>query len=137
MPELFAIFLMGSVASLVTGLLLLFMQLAKYRSGRLLMIQKNLQKIDLRWNDIEGGTEPLVAGSTEREIERARTTYILFCLFSMMLSWVGFFILLIIWISLKRLIVNKVEKQLFASELALLELERADVFQKVESLQKG
>lgn len=137
MPELFAIFLMGSVASLVTGLLLLFMQLAKYRSGRLLMIQKNLQKIDLRWNDIEGGTEPLVAGSTEREIERARTTYILFCLFSMMLSWVGFFILLIIWISLKRLIVSKVEKQLFASELALLELERADVFQKVESLQKG
>lgn len=137
MPELFAIFLLGSVASLVTGLIMLFLQLAKYRSGRLLMVQKNLQKIDLRWNDIEGDTEAFAAGSAEKEIERARTTYILFCLFGMMLSWAGFFILLIIWVSLKKLIVNKVERQLFASELAQLELERADVFQKVQSLQKA
>ena len=61
----------------------------------------------------------------------------LFCLFGMMLNWAGFFILLIIWVSIKKLIVNKLEKQLFTSELASLELDRAQVFQKIESLQKA
>ena len=137
MPELFAIFLLGSILSLITGLIMLFLQLAKYRSDRFLMVQKNLQKIDLRWNDLEGGTEPVAARSTENEIARARTTYILCCLFAMMFSWAGFFVLLLIWVSIKKLIVNKLEKQLFTSELALLELDRAQVFQKVQSLQKA
>lgn len=137
MPELFVIFILGSVVSLLTGLIMLFLQLAKYSSSRFIMVQKNLQKVNLRWNDLEGSTEPAVADSTAKEIEKARTTYILFCLFGMMLSWAGFFILLIIWVSIKKLIVNKLEKQLFTSELALIELDRAQVFQKIESLQKA
>lgn len=116
---------------------MLFLQLAKYSSSSFLMVQKNLQKVDLRWNDLEGSTEPVAADSTEKEIQKARTTYIVFCLFGTMLSWAGFLILLIIWVSIKKLIVNKLEKQLFTSELALLELDRSQVFQKMESLQKA
>ncbi len=132
MPELFFIFVLGSLVSLMTGGLLIFLQLSKYKSKNYLLLQKNLKKINLRWNDLEGDTETFSDVSEENEIQKARTTYILFCLVGVILSWLGFFILLIIWISIKKLIVNRLERQLFNSELISHELDGKFVEEKMQ-----
>jgi hypothetical protein len=131
-PELAAGFLVGAVFALATGLIFTLTQLSKYRSSQYLLIQKNLELIGLRWNDLEGCVGPIKEEFTSEqqtfyEVNKARTTYYLFTTAAVLLSWLGFVFLLLMWVSIKKLVRNRNEENLFASPLAFQALDAGRV----------
>ncbi|AGH95971.1 hypothetical protein [Pseudobdellovibrio exovorus] len=134
MPELALIFAAGCLASLITGLLFSFFQLSRYRWVKYRTLQKNLVKIGLRWNDLEGVVSDNEDGHTMAEYKKARTTYTIFTVVAVMLSWVGCALLLLIWISIRMLVKSGLETAIFASDLASQELTEAQVKEKWETL---
>ena len=127
MPELAAVFLLGSVLSLVTAGLFTFWQMQHYQSYKFQTLQKNLGKIGLRWNDLNSGAEEISEGREEKEKSRALLTYIIFGIIGVVLSWFGLFLLLMMWVSLKKLVKSRLEERIFDGELVLKDLEAPDV----------
>lgn len=134
MPELVALFSVGALLSLITGSLFAFLQMARYRSAAYQFVQGNLAKIGLRWNELEGGPGPYDDGLNRRELRRARTTYTVFTLIAVLLSWLGFVFLLLMWVSLRKLVKSRLESELFASELARGDLPAVTVTENWELL---
>ena len=137
MPELAALFLIGSTASLLTAVAFAYFQLSKYKSPSNLQLQKNLGLLRLRYNDIESSVESLNAEveNVETEIwqalkaekQKAQSTYILFGFFAVFLSWLGFVFLVLMWVSLAKLVRNRLEEALMSSELSKKDLPREQV----------
>lgn len=134
MPELAMMFLMGAVLSLITGALFTFQQMRFYKSFQFLTLQKNLQHIGLRWNDINSEPEDFSEGRQQKEIARARFSCLLFTFFAVFLSWFGFFLLLMLWVSLKVLVKSRLEKRIYQSELVLKEFDSIRVNEIWQSL---
>ena len=134
MPELAFVFIIGVLLSLVTGSCFTYLYLSKYKSPHYIVLQKNLIKINLRWNDLEGCTENFIEEANELEYVKARSTYMIFSLVCVILSWLGFVLLLIMWVSIEKLIKNKIEKEIFASEMVLKDLNSEQVLQRLEKI---
>ena len=131
MPELAAVFLLGSVFSLVTAALFTFWQMRHYSSLKFQTLQKNLAKIGLRWNDLNSGAEEVSEGHQklleEKERSRAFHTYLIFGTIGVVLSWFGLFLLLMMWVSLKKLVKSRLEERLFDGELVMKDLDAVEV----------
>lgn len=122
MPELAFIFVLGSVLALVAGVLFTLTQLSRYGSIPVRFLQQNLEKIQLRWNDLEGAVAPYENGVADREYRRARATYLTFTVIAVFMSWLGFIFLLLMWLSIRKLVKPRLETELFRSELAQRDL---------------
>lgn len=148
MPELAAAFAIGSLVSLLLGLAFTITQLSKYKSNNYKTLQANLDKIDLRWNDLEASVSPkiMIDGAEAEavkkanrkqlveEYKKARTTYAIFTIGAMALSWLGAMFLIVMWVSVKKLIKSRLERALFQSELTEKDLPREQVIQHWELL---
>lgn len=137
MPELAAGFAIGAALSLIASFLFAYFQLSKYRSLRYLNIQKNLAVIGFRWNDLEGRLEPDQPGANKREVSKARNTYIMFGAAATVLSWLGLFFLLLMWVSITKLVKNRLEIHIFDSVLAKAQQTENDIqafMQQLKSL---
>ena len=122
MPELAAAFSTGLVVSLITSLLFAFLQLKRYRSKPYLQLQKNLALINLQWNDLNGNLQDYNEKQVEAEIRKARHTYFFIGCMATILSWFGLFFLILMWVSVKKLIKNRLEVYLFSGDLAQTDL---------------
>lgn len=134
MPEIAIIFAAGCLISLITGLLFSYLQLSRYSWEKYRTLQKNLSTIQLRWNDLEGAISEYATGQTMAEYKKAQTTYTIFTVVAVMLSWLGFVLLLLIWFSIRKLVKSNLEDALFASDLAQQELGVNEVREKWETL---
>ena len=129
MPELAASFLVGATLAFLASVCFTYFQLAKYRSDGYLKLQNNLSKINLRWNDLEGSVEPFDSNANSIEIKKVKNTCLLFGIASVIFRWVGLFFLILMWVSLKKLVKNRLEMHLFRSDLAKAEQVQSDINQ--------
>ena len=127
MPELAAFFLLGALVTGLTGGLFTFWQLKHYRSEKYQTLQANLEKIGLRWNDLNSAPEDFSEGRFEKEKSRALLTYVIFSVIGVVLSWLGVILLLMMWVSLKKLVKSRLEERVYGGELVLSELPASDV----------
>lgn len=137
MPELAALFLMGSTASFLTALFFAYSQLSKYKSKSFLQLQKNLGLVQLRYSDIESSVQSLngdvenveaeIKNALQIDKQKAKSTYILFGFFAVFLSWLGLVFLVLMWVSLAKLVKNRLEEALMSSELSQKDLPREQV----------
>ena len=139
MPELAAITLVGSILSLIVGILFGIIEISRYNKTHYKTLQQNLALINLRWNDLEGAAENLPIGRQqelhEKEIRKAKRTYMIFTFAGVLLSWLGLFLLILMWISVKKLIKNRLERNVFNSNLVTEVLKPDQVTEKWQSLQ--
>ena len=133
MPEVAGFYAAGLLLSLILGVWFGIKQCSRYYSKSYLLLQKNLQRINLRWNDLNLSVESLhpLATSGEQqgaeEYHKAKISMIFFIAAMTILSWLGLVFLTVIWISLRVLAKPKLETELFASALAKQELADEDV----------
>lgn len=94
-----------------------------YRRSDYLILQSNLNQVGKRWSQLSGRVELLSESVTdEEEKQKVQTTFILFGFAAVVLSWLGFIFLVLIWVSIKKFLNNRLEEALFSSELASKEL---------------
>ncbi|MCC2680376.1 MAG: hypothetical protein K0R29_2952 [Pseudobdellovibrio sp.] len=118
MPELAAGYCIGAALSLVTTFLFFYTHLKIYKNPRYRTLQNNLQLLKVRWSEIDGRLEKFSEGAEEEEVSRAKNSFLIFGIFAVILSWAGLFFLLLMWFSIKKLVKNRLEDYLFASEAA-------------------
>jgi len=122
MPELAAGFCIGAAFSLITSFLFFYSHLQVYKSPHYRTLQNNLQLLNVRWSEIEGRLEKYEDGAESMEISRSKSSFLIFGVFAVLLSWVGLFFLLLMWFSIKKLVKNRLEDYLFGSEAAQKQL---------------
>lgn len=137
MPELAAFYLAGLTVSLIVGVLFGLKQRSRYHSIQYEQLQKNLRRINLRWNDLNLSVEELKSSELDlektseqlqkEEYQKARISTILFVGFAAVLSWLGLIFLILIWVSLRVLGKSRTERNLFSSPLATSELDQKAV----------
>lgn len=117
MPELAAIFTIGLFCSLLLTLTHYFMVARKVNSAGWIQLQKNLILIGSYWSEARGALEKHEAGLVELDLQRFyRQIWILGGLL-VMLSWLGFFLQILIIISLRYFLRSRTELKLFNSIL--------------------
>lgn len=123
MPELAAFYSVGVLCSFIATLFFAITEMGFYRRSDYLILQSNLNQVGKRWSQLSGRVELLSESVTdEEEKQKVQTTFILFGFAAVVLSWLGFIFLVLIWVSIKKFLNNRLEEALFSSELASKEL---------------
>src|SRR4051794_33035667 len=100
MPELALSFCVGAVLSLICSILFYYFQTSRYHLAEFKVLQENLKLINFRWNDLEGRLEKWDESAEQKEVQKAKNTYLLFSIAAVVLSWLGLFFLILMWVSL-------------------------------------
>ena len=103
MPELAFIAALGGLLSLCFGSFVLFRELNKFKKADYQQLQKNLKQLHKRWNDIKGEIEEDQPDREQDEIKKTWSTFLIMTFVAFILSWVGFFFFMIIYVSFKKL----------------------------------
>lgn len=116
-PEFIALF-MGMFACWGTTLLYILWNARKSRREKLLCIHRNLQKINLAWSNNEAAFKPAAEVNFKKETLSEYKWFLVAGGVLSFASWLGFFILGVLIISLEYLAKPRLEKALFLSPLA-------------------
>ncbi|OFZ28957.1 MAG: hypothetical protein A2622_12725 [Bdellovibrionales bacterium RIFCSPHIGHO2_01_FULL_40_29] len=136
MPELAAFYIVGSVGSLIMGILFGLSMRSKYHSKSYLNLQENLNKQNCRWNDLNLSIESITHSDQQtNEYGKARMTSIAIVAGAMVLSWLGFLMLVVIWASLKLVSESRLKKKIYGSRLIEHDLSADDVQLQIASLE--
>lgn len=127
MPELAALIALGATLSVVTGLVIYFLELRKYKSFEFITLENNLMKIDKRWNDLNKSFDTFAKDGQKTEINKQINTILTITFVAMLLSWVGFFFYLLIYLSIKKLGRNRLSDKVFDSILVQKNLPPTEV----------
>ena len=118
MPELAAVYAVGFLACFALTLLYVFLRERRRHSHGAQCVQDNLAKLNLYWSDSADGIVPLSATSASDEAKKSQKTIGYMGLILSLLSWAGFFFLLLIMISERFLARSRRERHLFGSVLS-------------------
>ncbi len=137
MPEIAGFYLVGVLITATIGLVFGSRQRSRYHSKQYIILQKNLQKIELRWNDLNAAVEKIKipedinpensAHQFREEYGNARKSALILLSSASVLSWLGLLFLIVIWGSLRVLAKSRSEISIFASPLTASELARNEV----------
>ena len=127
MPELAFGILIGALLSLITGIIIYFSELRKYKSPEFLVLEKNLRLIGKRWNDLDKSIDDYTPKGKHAEANRQINTILMITGVAILLSWLGFFFYLLIYVSIKKLGRNRLSDKVFDSLLVQKELLQGDV----------
>lgn len=121
-PELAAAYVVGWFPSLAVTGVQYWLHERKRKSKSVAQLQKNLSLIDKYWCESQGK----VLDHNEQVIAHDRDSFKKTILISgalfFFLSWLGFFLNLLILISIHYLAVSRLEKEVFSSDLARRDL---------------
>ncbi len=117
MPELAALIAIGATMSVLTGIVIYICELRKYKSFEFVNLEKNLQQIDKRWNDLNKTFEVYAKDGKKIEVNKQINTILTITFVAMLLSWLGFFFYLLIYLSIKKLGRNRLSDKVFDSVL--------------------
>lgn len=98
------------------------------------VLQVNLQKVNLFWSESNGEISTLEQGTPAQSERRYFRSVIIFGVIFFFLSWIGFFVQLLIMISLRYLAMPRLERALFASKLARDEMSEKQVRDELQLL---
>jgi hypothetical protein len=127
MPELAVIGLIGAAFSLMTGVVIYVLELRKYKRPEFLVLEKNLLLIGKRWNDLNKSIDDYTPDGKQAEVSRQTNTILTITGVAFLLSWLGFFFYLLIYISIKKLGRNRLSDKVFKSLLVQKELALSEV----------
>lgn len=133
-PELAAAYVTGLVPSSALTALHLYLFRRKIKSAKMHTLQVNLQKVNLFWSESNGEISTLEQGTPAQSERRYFKNVIIFGIIFFFLSWIGFFVQLLIMISLRYLAMPRVERALFASRLANEEMPEKEVRAELQTL---
>lgn len=133
-PELAAVYVVGLVPSASLTALHLFLFRRKIKSEEMQTLQVNLQKVNLFWSESNGEISTLEQGTPAQSERKYFRNVIIFGIIFFFLSWIGFFVQLLIMISLRYLAMPRVERALFASRLAEEDLIESEVRKELQIL---
>lgn len=133
-PEIAAAYVAGLVPSSALTGLHLFLFRRKIKSKEMRCLQINLQKVNLFWSESNGEISTLEQGTPTLSERKYFRNVLIFGVIFFFLSWIGFFVQLLIMISLRYLAMPRVERALFASRLAADELSEAEVRSELQLL---
>ncbi|MBC7419744.1 MAG: hypothetical protein H7328_03355 [Bdellovibrio sp.] len=134
MPELAAGYLLGFICTLLLVGLHIVLQTRKQKSKAMRQLQSNLKKINLFWSDSEADLKPYSAGAEKLDAEKSLKSILISGAGFIFLSWFGFLFQFILMLSVRFLAVKRLERNLFNSELAEIELSTEMIQQKVQSI---
>lgn len=126
-PEIAAAYVTGLVPSSALTGLHLFLFRRKIKSKEMICLQNNLQKVNLFWSESSGEISTLEQGTPALSERKYFRNVIIFGVIFFFLSWIGFFVQLLIMISLRYLAMPRVERALFQSRLAKELMTEAEV----------
>lgn len=134
LPELAVAYVTGLPANALLSGLHAFLFHQKMRSNAMAQVQTNLAKLDLFWSDSESKVKRI--GETNQTTDKAsyyRTVLRLgvICFF---MSWLGFFLQLLVMISVRFIARPRLEKALFSSELAQQNLSYEDIRARLDQI---
>lgn len=137
MPELAAIYFVGLLFCLsLTGVLICLMK-RQFHLPTTTHINANLGKIGLYWSDAESNFAELSSSNTEADRARSYRNAVLMGLLFSIGSWAGFFFLFLIMVSLRFIARPRLERAVYASELALNQNLSTQDVQKIVTTLKG
>jgi len=99
----------------------------KSRRQQLLNIHENLKQIDLAWSNNEANIKPAANVDFFKENYREKKWFLLAGAVLSMASWLGFFLLVVLILSLEFLAKPRIERALFESDIAKNKLLPPDV----------
>ncbi len=122
MPELAVGYLIGVLATAGLVALHIILQYRKQSSAEMRFIQRNLKKINFFWSDCEAAIKEYTDSAEKKDIDKSIKSVLLSGIGFMFLSWLGFIFQFIVMLSLRYLAVKRIERNLFASEIAQKDL---------------
>jgi hypothetical protein len=136
MPELAVGYLVGFIATLLLVGLHVFLQIKKQQSAPMRIAQSNLKKLNLFWADSEADLKSYVAGSEKIDLSKSIRSILIAGVAFVFMSWLGFFLQLMVMLSLRFLAVKRLERNLFNSELVENDLPISTVTEIVNKFKK-
>jgi hypothetical protein len=133
-PEVAAAYIAGLVPSSALTALHLFLFRRKIKSQEMQTLQANLHKVNLFWSESNGEISTLEQGTPTQSERKYFKNVLIFGVIFFFLSWIGFFVQLLIMISLRYLAMPRVERALFASRLAKEYLTEVEVRSELQIL---
>lgn len=123
MPEIAAAYAAGIFLTFCLVGLHIYLQSHKQKSLAMRQVQNNLKKINLFWSESESEIKAYEPLAEKQDAEKSIRSILISGVGFIFLSWLGFFLQLILMFSLKYLAVKRVETRLFESELAEKDLD--------------
>lgn len=130
LPEMAVGYGIGMISSSVLGGLVYLRGHRRKNSRSMSLIQKNLEKKNAMWSSIEARIVVKDEARLVSEAEKESRTYWIIIISGIVLSWLGTFFLIIVFLSP----LTRKEKQILQSELAERELSVAEVEKALVSL---
>lgn len=130
LPEMAVGYGIGMIFSSVLGGLVYLRGHRRKNSRSMSLIQKNLEKKNAMWSSIEARIVVKDEARLVSEAEKESRTYWIIIISGIVLSWLGTFFLIIVFLSP----LTRKEKQILQSELAERELSVAEVEKALVSL---
>ena len=90
----------------------------KMNSDAMLELRENLSAVGGYWNDSKNRIEVLKPHSLQEDIWSYRKGILTFGAICFLMSWLGFFIQVMIMISLRYIVISRFEQEILHSELA-------------------
>ncbi len=122
MPEIALGYLVGFLLTAGLVALHVFLQLRKLKSAEMILLQKNLKRINLFWSESESAVKDYAEGIDVTDKQKNIRSILISGTGFSVLSWLGLSMQFILMLSLRYLAVKRIELRLFESDLALKEL---------------
>lgn len=136
LPELAVSYVAGATASASLSGLHIFLFKRKTKTKEFQQLQNNLSQCDLFWSE----TESNVKSGNFKSLQKDYSQYIKSVLLSgalfMALTWLGFFLQLLMMISIRYLAVSRREQQIFSSDLVTKVQSKDQVLRTIDELTK-
>lgn len=117
-PELTAAYLSGMVPAAAMAGTIALVQARKAKSKQTQTLQANLALLSYQWSDRQSAIVMLSERQKEKEAKLAARGNSLMFAFGIFASWLGFLILLLLFVSMNYIAVPRVERRLYESDLA-------------------
>lgn len=127
MPELAVAYAVGMLATLLLVGFHIFLQTRKQKSSTMRLVQVNLKKINLFWSESESDIKDYSPGLEKQDAEKSIRSILISGVGFMALSWLGLLFQFILMLSLRYLAIKRIERNLFESEIAEVELSAEQV----------
>jgi hypothetical protein len=122
LPELAAVYVIGLPATAALTGLHAFLYRRKMKSAEMSNIQSNLRTIGKYWSDSESKIKEFSEDSFAQDQRAYGKTVLWLGLFCFGFSWIGFFLQLLVMVSIRYIARPRLERAFFSSELAYKKL---------------
>ena len=140
LPEMAISYVVGTTASVSLSGLHIFLFKQKIKTKSFVQLQSNLAQCELFWSETESNIKAAENLSLSELKEKDQQQYIKSVLLSgalfAALSWIGFFLQLLMMASIRYWAVSRRERQIFESDLVLKDHSKDYVLRSVDELSK-